>query len=123
MKGFTKFTSVAALLGTLMFAPAVVMAGGDDVPLDEYSAFSIFNPTGYAEMTARVNYSIDPTDVKVIPVYSGDVGEYSAAAIFNPEAFAAKWKTDSSKDRVNYSIEPTSEAVLQIFPDYKDGQR
>ena len=83
MKGFTKFTSVAALLGTLMFAPAVVMASGDDVPLDEYSA----------------------------------------AAIFNPEAFAAKWKADSSKDRVNYSIEPTSEAVMQIFPAYKDGQR
>ena len=95
------------------------MASGDDVPLDEYSAFSIFNP---AEMNARVNYSIEPTDVKLYPVLSGDVGEYSAAAIFNPEAFAAKWKASSSKDRVNYSIEPTSEAVLQIFPAYKDGQ-
>ena len=118
-----KFISTAFFTALLFSSPAVVMASGDDVPLDEYSAFSIFNPTGYAEMTARVNYSIDPTDVKVIPVYSGDVGEYSAAAVFNPEAFAAKWKADSSKDRVNYSIEPTSEAVLQIFPDYKDGQR
>ena len=70
---------ITALISTtfmtvILFSSPVAVASGDDVPLDEYSAYSIFHPG--EEMSGksadRINYSIEPVsepDTEIFPVY------------------------------------------------------